>query len=115
MPARMWKHSIHTFFEVLSKVTRLQLAFIYVAYQIMALILKTALTLTDTKIECLGDLACSRMAIEDEEAHHATRFGHLSLLHGDTPTSVSSQASRTQLRSRPPIRLPAPSPPRLDR
>jgi hypothetical protein len=49
MPARMWKHGIHSFLEVLRR--RLpesldyMLAFIYLAYQMMALLYETAPTL----------------------------------------------------------------------
>jgi hypothetical protein len=71
MPARMWKHGIHSFLELLRR--RLpesidfMLAFIYLAYQMMALLYETVDTFEDTWIECLGDLARYRMAIEDED------------------------------------------------
>ncbi|OCK77900.1 hypothetical protein K432DRAFT_406929 [Lepidopterella palustris CBS 459.81] len=71
MPARMWKHGIHSFLEVLRR--RLpesldyMLAFIYLAYQMMALLYETVPTFEDTWIECLGDLGRYRMAIEDED------------------------------------------------
>ena len=69
MPARMWRHGIHAFLEVLRH--RLpasldhMLAFIYIAYSMMALLYETVTTFEDTWIECLGDLARYRMAIED--------------------------------------------------
>ena len=71
MPARMWKHGIHSFLELLRR--RLpesldyMLAFIYLAYQMMALLYETVPTFEDTWIECLGDLGRYRMAIEDED------------------------------------------------
>ena len=71
MPARMWRHGIHAFLEVLRH--RLpdslehMLAFIYLAYSMMALLHETVNTFEDTWIECLGDLGRYRMAIEDDE------------------------------------------------
>ena len=71
MPARMWRHGIHSFLEVLRH--RLpesldhMLAFIYIAYSMMALLYETVPTFEDTWIECLGDLGRYRMAIEDED------------------------------------------------
>ena len=71
MPARMWHHGIHAFLEVLRH--RLpesldhMLAFIYIAYSMMALLYETVSTFEDTWIECLGDLGRYRMAIEDDD------------------------------------------------
>jgi hypothetical protein len=71
MPARMWKHGIHSFLELLRR--RLpdsidyMLAFIYLAYQMMALLYETVPAFEDTWIECLGDIGRYRMAIEDED------------------------------------------------
>ncbi len=70
MPARMWRHGIHSFLELLRH--RLpaslehMLAFIYLAYSMMALLYETVPSFEDTWIECLGDLSRYRMAIEDE-------------------------------------------------
>ena len=72
MPARMWRHGIHAFLEVLRH--RLpasldhMLAFIYIAYSMMALLYETVKAFKDTWIECLGDLARYRMAIEDSSS-----------------------------------------------
>jgi hypothetical protein len=71
MPARMWKHGIGSFLELLKR--RLpdsidyMLAFIYLAYQMIALFYETVPDFEDTWIECLGDLGRYRMAIEDED------------------------------------------------
>lgn len=60
MPARMWRHSIHSFLELLRH--RLPgslehlLTFIYLAYSMMALLYETVPAFEDTWIECLGDL-----------------------------------------------------------
>jgi hypothetical protein len=76
MPARMWKHGIHAFLEVLRhrrpESHDYMLAFIYLSYQMIALFFETVPSYKDTWIECLGDLARYRMAIEPEkEAHTA--------------------------------------------
>ena len=61
MPARMWRHGIHSFLEVLRH--RLpdsldhMLAFLYIAYSMMALLYKAVPTVENTWIECLGDLS----------------------------------------------------------
>ena len=71
MPARMWRHGIHAFLEVLRH--RLpesldhMLAFIYIAYSMVALLYETISIFEDTWIECLGDLGRYRMAIEDDD------------------------------------------------
>ncbi|KAF1811195.1 hypothetical protein P152DRAFT_375840, partial [Eremomyces bilateralis CBS 781.70] len=71
MPARMWKHGIHSFLELLRyrlpDSLEYMLAFIYLAYQIMALLYETVPSFKETWIECLGDLARYRMAVEDED------------------------------------------------
>jgi hypothetical protein len=43
------------------------LAFIYLAYQMMASLYETVPAFEDTWIECLGDLGRDRIAIEDED------------------------------------------------
>jgi hypothetical protein len=71
MPARMWRHGSHSFLELLRH--RLpasldhMLAFIYLAYSMMALLYETVPAFEDTWIECLGDLGRYRMAIEDDD------------------------------------------------
>lgn len=70
MPARMWRHGIHSFLELLRH--RLpasrehMITFIYMAYSIIALLYETVPAFEDTWIECLGDLSRYRMAIEEE-------------------------------------------------
>ena len=58
MPARMWRHGIHAFLEVLRhrlpQSLEHMLAFIYIAYSMMALLYETVSTFEDTWIECLG-------------------------------------------------------------
>ena len=71
MPARMWRHGIHSFLEVLRHHLPAFLdhmfAFIYLAYSMMALLYETVPAFDDTWIECLGDLARYRMEIEDND------------------------------------------------
>ncbi|KAH7120088.1 hypothetical protein B0J13DRAFT_649418 [Dactylonectria estremocensis] len=71
MPARMWRHGIHSFLELLRH--RLpaslehMLTFLYLAYSMMALLYETVPAFEETWIECLGDLGRYRMAIEDDD------------------------------------------------
>ncbi|KAG4277395.1 hypothetical protein FPRO04_14110 [Fusarium proliferatum] len=71
MPARMWRHGIHSFLELLRH--RLpaslehMLTFLYLAYSMMASLYETVPAFEDTWIECLGDLGRYRMAIEDDD------------------------------------------------
>ncbi|KAH6952398.1 hypothetical protein BKA56DRAFT_243701 [Ilyonectria sp. MPI-CAGE-AT-0026] len=71
MAARMWRHGIHSFLELLRH--RLpasrehMLTFLYLAYSMMALLYETVPAFGDTWIECLGDLSRYRMAIEDDD------------------------------------------------
>ncbi|EKG09971.1 hypothetical protein MPH_12933 [Macrophomina phaseolina MS6] len=71
MPERMWKHGIHSFLERLRDHLPDSLeymsTFIYYAYRMMALLFETVPAFEDVWIECLGDLARYRMAIEDED------------------------------------------------
>ncbi|KAF2675462.1 hypothetical protein BT63DRAFT_450451 [Microthyrium microscopicum] len=71
MPARMWKHGIHGFLELLRHQLpaslEFMISFIYLAYQMMSLLLETVPSFEDTWIECLGDLSRYRMAVEEED------------------------------------------------
>lgn len=61
MPARMWRHGIHAFLEVLRHrlpdTLEHMLAFLYIAYSMMALLYETVSTFEDTWIECLGNFS----------------------------------------------------------
>ncbi|KAG6163670.1 hypothetical protein E4U51_005605 [Claviceps purpurea] len=74
MPARMWRHGIHSFLELLrAKLPESHehlLAFIHVAFSIMSLLVETVPAFRATWIECLGDLGRYRMAIEDSDARN---------------------------------------------
>ena len=60
MPARMWRHGIHAFLEVLRhrlpESLEHMLAFIYIAYEMLALLYETVPVFEATWIECLGNL-----------------------------------------------------------
>ena len=69
MPARMWRNGIHAFVELLRQQLPASydhmLAFVYVAYSMMALLKESIPSFLETWIECLGDLARYRMAMEE--------------------------------------------------
>lgn len=71
MPARMWRHGIHAFLELLRsrlpETLEHMLSFVYLAYSMMALLKETVSDFMETWIECLGDLARYRMAIEEAD------------------------------------------------
>jgi hypothetical protein len=71
MPARMWRHGIHSFLEVMRHRLPESLdhmkSFIYLAYSMMALLYETVPRFEDTWIECLGDLGRYCMAIENDD------------------------------------------------
>ena len=70
MPARMWRHGIHSYLELLRhrlpKSREHMLSYIYLSYDMMALLYETISSYKETWIECLGDLGRYRMAIEDD-------------------------------------------------
>ena len=69
MPARMWRHGIYAFLEVLRhrlpESLEHMVAFIYIAYGMLALLYETVPVFEATWIECLGnltrDLLCLRI------------------------------------------------------
>ena len=75
MPARMWKHAIHGVLEVLRhrrpELQDYMVSFIYLAYSMVTLLYETVTAYLDIWIECLGDLARYRMAIEQDREEHA--------------------------------------------
>ncbi|KAJ5665566.1 DNA/RNA-binding domain E.t1.c1-type [Penicillium maclennaniae] len=71
MPARMWRYGIHSFLELLRQKLPdsldYMLNFINLAYSMMTLLLESVSAFRDTWIECLGDLARYRMAVEEAD------------------------------------------------
>jgi hypothetical protein len=82
MPARMWRHGIHSFLELLRHNLpgsyEHMITFIYMAYSMMALLLETVPAFEETWIECLGDLGRYRMAIEDEDIRDREHWASVS-------------------------------------
>jgi hypothetical protein len=71
MPARMWRYGVHSFLELLrhrlpSSLDHM-LSFIYIAYSMKTLLLESVPSFEETWIECLGDLARYRMAVEEND------------------------------------------------
>ncbi|KAF2813500.1 uncharacterized protein BDZ99DRAFT_381951, partial [Mytilinidion resinicola] len=71
MPARLWKHGIHLLLEGMrSKLPgslEFMLSFVQHAYRMIGLFYETFPAFETTWMECLGDLARYRMAIEDDD------------------------------------------------
>lgn len=69
LPARMWRHGIHTYLELLRhrlpKSREHMLSYIYLSYDMIALLYETVPSYKETWMECLGDLGRYRMAIEN--------------------------------------------------
>ncbi|KAL9097512.1 MAG: hypothetical protein Q9165_000408 [Trypethelium subeluteriae] len=79
MPGRMWKHGIHSFLELMRRYLpesrEYMIAFILLAYQMMALLYETVPAFVQTWIECLGDLGRYRMAVEDDDFRDRETWG----------------------------------------
>jgi hypothetical protein len=111
MPARMWKHGIYAFLEVLKHrrpySQEYMLAFIYLAYQMMSLLLENVPGFADTWIECLGDLARYRMAIEENREIHTVWGGVAGRWYvkaADRHPSVGRLYHHSGIRERPSLR-----------
>jgi hypothetical protein len=61
MPARMWRHGIHSFLELLRhrlpRTSEYILSFVYMEYSMMAMLYETVPAFEDTWRGCLGDLS----------------------------------------------------------
>ncbi|KAK6336926.1 hypothetical protein TWF718_009714 [Orbilia javanica] len=72
MPARMWRHGIHSFLELLTRHLPISyehmLNFINFAYAIMALLYETVPMFANTWAECLGDLGRYYMVIANDRS-----------------------------------------------
>ncbi|KAL8329144.1 hypothetical protein RB597_004738 [Gaeumannomyces tritici] len=73
MPARIWRHGIHSFLELLRnrppESMEYMLSFIYLAYNITALLYEAVPAFEDTWSECLGDLSRYIMAVKDNDIY----------------------------------------------
>jgi hypothetical protein len=70
MPARMWRHGIYWFLELLRELLPVSLeyflSFIYTAYNHIAVLLETVPAFKDCWVECLGDLSRYQMSIGEQ-------------------------------------------------
>lgn len=71
MHSRMWRHATYSFPELLRRKLLNSfehiVTFIYVAYRMDTLLCETVSAFEETWIECLDDLKCYRIVIEDED------------------------------------------------
>ncbi|KAL3452870.1 hypothetical protein BJX65DRAFT_156559 [Aspergillus insuetus] len=71
MPARLWRHGIQAFLELLRRrlpdSSEYMLTFIHFAYSTMVLLKETAPAFEESWIECLGDIARYRMLVEEAD------------------------------------------------
>ena len=100
MPARMWRHGIHSFLELLRH--RLpdslehMLSFVYLAYSMMALLMESVPSFEETWIECLGDLARYRMAIEEADLRDREIWSGTARMWYDKAADKSPNVGRIQ-------------------
>ncbi|KIW12487.1 hypothetical protein PV08_09764 [Exophiala spinifera] len=100
MPARMWRHGIHSFLELLRP--RLppslehMLSFVYLAYQMMGLLMESVPAFHETWIECLGDLARYRMAIEEADIRDRERWSNTARMWYNRAADHSPTTGRIQ-------------------
>ena len=69
IPARIWRYGVYSFLELLRQklpgLIEYILDFIYLSYSMITLLLESVTDFRDTQIECLGDLARYRIAVEE--------------------------------------------------
>ncbi|KIX09915.1 uncharacterized protein Z518_00996 [Rhinocladiella mackenziei CBS 650.93] len=100
MPARMWRHGIHSFLELLRH--RLphslehMLSFVYLAYQMMGLLMESVPAFHETWIECLGDLARYRMAIEEADMRDRENWSNVARMWYNRAADRSPTTGRIQ-------------------
>ncbi|OAL22510.1 hypothetical protein AYO22_07068 [Fonsecaea multimorphosa] len=100
MPARMWRHGIHSFLELLRH--RLpyslehMLSFVYLAYQMMGLLMESVPAFHETWIECLGDLARYRMAIEEADLRDRETWSNVARMWYQKAADRSPDTGRIQ-------------------
>ncbi|KAJ5099508.1 DNA/RNA-binding domain E.t1.c1-type [Penicillium argentinense] len=100
MPARMWRYGIHSFLEVLRQrlpgSLEYMLNFIYVAYSMVTLLLENIPDFQETWIECLGDLARYRMAIEESDMRDREVWAAVSRYWYNQDADLSPDVGRIQ-------------------
>lgn len=99
-PSRMWRHGIHSFLELLRH--RLpdsfdhKLAFVYLAYSMMGLLKEPITSFEETRIECLGNLARYRMAIEEADLRDRELWSNVARKWYDKAVDKSPNVGRIQ-------------------
>ncbi|KAK5789532.1 hypothetical protein VI817_008655 [Penicillium citrinum] len=100
MPARMWRYGIHSLLEILRhKLPRsleYMLHFIYTAYSMVTLLLENIPYFRETWIECLGDLARYRMAIEETDMRDREVWATVSRYWYNQDADLSHDIGRVQ-------------------
>ena len=96
----MWRHGIHSFLELLRH--RLpyslehMLSFVYLAYQMMGLLMESVPAFHETWIECLGDLARYRMAIEEADMRDRETWSNVARTWYNKAADRSPETGRIQ-------------------
>ncbi|KAJ5775394.1 DNA/RNA-binding domain E.t1.c1-type [Penicillium nucicola] len=100
MPARMWRYGIHSPLEFLRKRLPIALdhmvAFIYLSYSMMTLLLESVPYFRGTWIECLGDLARYRMAVETTDVTDRDIWARVSKYWYNQDTDKCPETGRIQ-------------------
>ncbi|KAK5309721.1 hypothetical protein LTR70_010060 [Exophiala xenobiotica] len=100
MPARIWRHGIHAFLELLRhrlpESLEHMLSFVYLSYSMMALLMETVPDFRETWIECLGDLARYRMAIEEADLRDREIWSNTARTWYDEAADLSPNTGRIQ-------------------
>lgn len=98
MPARMWKHGIHSFLDLLRyrlpESVEYMISFIYTAYQMMSLLYETVPAFENAWIECLGDLGRYRKALEDVDVHDRENWADVARFWYDSASNKSPDPGR---------------------
>ena len=100
MPARMWRNGIHAFLELLRKQLPdsydHMLAFVYIAYSMMTLLKESVPSFLETWIECLGDLARYRMAMEEKDVRDRETWSNVAQMWYNKAADRSPNVGRIQ-------------------
>ncbi|KAK5188948.1 hypothetical protein LTR92_011063 [Exophiala xenobiotica] len=100
MPARMWRYGIHSFLELLRHhlpySLEHMLSFVYLAYQMMGLLMESVPPFHETWIECLGDLARYRMAIEEADMRDRENWSNVARMWYNRAADRSPTTGRIQ-------------------
>src|ERR1700753_4507835 len=96
----MWRHGIHSFLELLRHrlpySLKHMLSFVYLAYQMMGLLMESVPIFHETWIECLGDLARYRMAIEEADMRDRETWSNVARTWDNKAADRSPDTGRIQ-------------------